>query len=156
MPPRISVVVPIYNVERYLVECLESVAAQTVADLEVVMVDDGSTDGSAAIARSFADRDARFRLVTQPNGGLGNARNTGVAAATGAFLAFLDSDDVLPADAYELLHGALAETGSDFATGNIQRLSRTGTHQSRFAAKAFRRTRLRTHVTRFRPLLADR
>src|SRR5918999_6342899 len=78
--PRISVVVPIYNVEGFLRECLESVAAQTVDDLEVVMVDDGSTDGSAAIAQEFAARDTRFRLLSQANGGLRKAPNTGSAA----------------------------------------------------------------------------
>ena len=73
--PRVSVVVPIYNVERYLLECLESLAHQSLRDLEVVMVDDGSTDSSASIAAAFAASDLRFRLVQQPNGGLGNARN---------------------------------------------------------------------------------
>src|SRR5690242_6114774 len=121
--PRLSVVVPIYNVEGFLDECLGSLAAQTFSDLEVVMVNDGSTDGSAAIAEAFAARDERFRLITQPNGGLSAARNTGIDAATGEFLAFVDSDDVLPPDAYERLVGALDKTGSDFATGNVHRLS---------------------------------
>src|SRR4051794_7673903 len=120
------------------------------------MVDDGSTDGSAAIAREFERRDERFRLLTQPNGGLSKARNTGIRAATGEFLAFADSDDLLPGNAYELLLGALDETGSDFASGNVQRLPRWSTTQSRFVAKVFGQTRLKTHVTKFRPLLADR
>jgi CDP-glycerol glycerophosphotransferase len=152
----ISVVVPIYNVEGFLRECLESVTAQTVDDLEVVMVDDGSTDGSAAIAREFEAADPRFRLLSQPNGGLSKARNTGIEAAGGEYLAFLDSDDVLPPNAYELLLGALEQTGSDFATGNVYRLTRAGTFQSPFLARAFARTRLKTHVSRDRPLLADR
>ena len=152
----ISVVVPIYNVEEYLRDCLRSIAAQSVRELDVVMVDDGSTDGSAAIAREFAEADARFRLISQPNGGLGNARNTGIAAAGGEYLAFVDSDDALPPNAYELLLRALERTASDFATGNILRLTSSGTQQSRFAAEALTTTRLRTHVTRFHPLLADR
>src|SRR5204863_120826 len=119
MPPRISVVVPIYNVEAYLEPCLESLAAQTHTDFEAVLVDDGSTDGSAAIAEAFAQRDPRFRLVRQPNGGLSRARNTGIDHAKGEFLAFLDSDDMLPPNAYELLLGALDSTGSDFASGNV-------------------------------------
>jgi CDP-glycerol glycerophosphotransferase len=154
--PRISVVVPIYDVEMYLPECLRSLAAQTARDLEVVMVDDGSTDGSAAIAERFAARDRRFRLITQANGGLGHARNAGVAAATGELLAFVDSDDVVPGDAYELLAGALDRTGSDFASGNVLRLEDGRTSQAPFLARTFARTRLRTHVTRFEPLLADR
>jgi CDP-glycerol glycerophosphotransferase len=153
---RISVVVPIYDVEEYLGACLRSIAAQTFGDLEVVMVDDGSTDGSPDIAAEFARQDSRFRLVRQPNGGLSSARNTGIREARGELLAFVDSDDVLPADAYERLAGALDETGSDFATGNVHRLEGMETAQAPFLARAFERTRLRTHVTRFRPLLADR
>ncbi|HKH18901.1 MAG TPA: CDP-glycerol glycerophosphotransferase family protein [Solirubrobacteraceae bacterium] len=154
--PRISVVVPIYNVERYLPACLDSVARQTIEDFEVVMVNDGSTDGSADLANEYSRRDSRFRLVHQENAGLSAARNTGIDAATGEFMAFLDSDDVLPPTAYELLLGALDETGSDFATGNVHRLTGWGTLQSPFLAKTFARTQLKTHVTRFRPLIADR
>src|SRR3954469_23354704 len=155
--PRISVVVPIYNVEEFLEPCLESLAAQTVADFEAVLVDDGSTDTSAAIAEAFTRRDGRFRLVSQPNGGLSKARNTGLDHTNGAeFLHFLDSDDLLPPNAYELLLGALEQTGSDFATGNVLRLSSWGTSQTEFLAETFQRTRLATHVTRFAPLLADR
>jgi CDP-glycerol glycerophosphotransferase len=153
---RISVVVPIYNVETYLEPCLRSIAAQTFGDLEVIMVDDGSTDGSGRIAEAFASGDERFRLVRQANGGLSAARNTGIEEAGGEFLAFADSDDVLPADAYERLLGALDDTGSDFATGNVHRLEGAATMQAPFLARTFARTRLRTHVTRFRPLLADR
>ena len=154
--PLISVVIPIHNVEAYLRECLQSVGRQTVGDLEVIMVDDGSTDGSAAIAREFAERDSRFRLIQQPNGGLGQARNHGADQTTGEFLSFVDGDDVLPRNAYELLLEPLRKTGSDFATGNVYRLASVGTSQSRFLAKVFVQTRLKTHVTRFRPLLADR
>jgi CDP-glycerol glycerophosphotransferase len=154
--PRISVIVPIHDVERYLPACLGSLAAQTTGDLEIVMVDDGSTDDSAAIADRFAARDPRFRLIRQANGGLGNARNTGTAAASGELIAFVDSDDVVPHDAYERLAAALDATGSDFATGNVQRLQGAQITQARFLATTFARTRLRTHVTRFRPLLADR
>jgi CDP-glycerol glycerophosphotransferase len=153
---RISVVVPIYDVEEYLDECLRSLARQTVADFEAVLVDDGSTDGSAAIAERYAAADARFRLVRRPNGGLSRARNTGVDAATGEYLAFLDSDDVLPPDAYERLLGTLERTGSDFATGNVHRLTAAGCTQAPFLAAAFRRPRERTHVRRFAPLLEDR
>jgi CDP-glycerol glycerophosphotransferase len=152
----ISVVVPIYNVEAYLRECLESLTAQTVGDFEAVMVDDGSTDGSAAIAEEFAAHDERFRLLRQENGGLSKARNTGIDDARGEFLAFLDSDDLLPPNAYELLLGALDQTGSDFASGNVHRLTSWGESQTRFLTAAFAQTRMKTHVTEFRPLLADR
>ncbi|MEA2436891.1 MAG: CDP-glycerol glycerophosphotransferase [Thermoleophilaceae bacterium] len=154
--PRISVVVPIYNVEPYLEECLESIARQTFSDLEVVMVDDGSKDDSPAIAERFASRDERFRLLTQPNGGLGSARNTGIKEASGELLAFVDSDDYLAPNAYQLLVQALDETGSDFATGNVLRLQSQSARQVHFLRDAFSKTRLKTHVTEYQPLIADR
>src|SRR4051812_28851640 len=154
--PRISVVVPIYNVEPYLEECLESIARQTYRDLEVVMVDDGSKDDSPAIAERFASRDERFRLLTQPNGGLGSARNTGIREAGGELLAFVDSDDYLAPNAYQLLVEALDETGSDFATGNVLRLQSRAVRQVHFLAGAFSKTRLKTHVSEYPPLIADR
>ncbi|HEX5620670.1 MAG TPA: glycosyltransferase [Solirubrobacteraceae bacterium] len=153
---QISVVVPIYDVEDYLEDCLRSLVRQTVGDFEAILVDDGSTDASAAIAERFAATDGRFRLLRQPNGGLSRARNAGIDAASGDYLAFLDSDDVLPPNAYELLLGTLARTGSDFATGNVHRLTAAGCTQAPFVASAFARTRERTHVRRFAPLLDDR
>jgi CDP-glycerol glycerophosphotransferase len=154
--PRLSIVVPVYNVEEFLEPCLDSVLAQTFTDYEVVMVNDGSTDRSAEIAQRYVDRDQRFRLVHQENGGLSKARNTGTDQATGELLVFLDSDDMLPENSYELLVGALDRTGSDFATGNVYRLTRFATVQSPFLRTAFAETRLKTHVTKYRPLLADR
>ncbi|GGV88508.1 hypothetical protein GCM10015535_39890 [Streptomyces gelaticus] len=159
MPPRLSVVVPVHNVELYLTDCLKSLAEQTMADLEVVMVDDGSTDDSAALAAAFAEQDGRFRLVSQENGGLGHARNTGVRNCDpGArHLAFVDSDDVLPPRAYELLVGALDETGSDLASGNVLRLRASGRlQQSPDLRRPMATTRLRTHISRDWDLAADR
>jgi CDP-glycerol glycerophosphotransferase len=154
--PRVSIVVPVHNVEPYLDDCLRSIRAQTVDDFEVVMVDDGSTDGSLAIAERHAERDRRLRIVSQANHGLGHARNTGVAAAEGEFLSFVDSDDRLPPDALELLLCALDRTGSDFATGNIHRFDSRRTWPAAFLKRTFFRRRYRTHVERFRWLLSDR
>jgi CDP-glycerol glycerophosphotransferase len=154
--PRVSVVVPVYNVETYLDDCLRSISAQTVRDLEVVMVDDGSTDRSAEIAERHAERDPRLRLVRQANGGLGHARNSGVQAAKGELLMFVDSDDRLPPDGLELLLRALDHTGSDFATGNIHRFNSRRTWPAAFLKRTFYRRRYNTHVERFRWLLSDR
>ncbi|MER8185265.1 glycosyltransferase [Kitasatospora sp. NPDC094015] len=158
MAPRLSVVVPIYNVERYLPECLDSIAAQAFDDFECVMVDDGSTDGSAAIAEEYAAKDLRFRLVRQANKGLGAARNTGWRHLDpgSEYLAFVDSDDTLPAGAYRLMIDTLDDTGSDFATGNALRLRTTGYSPSHAHRKPFRETRLRTHVTEIPALVTDR
>lgn len=157
MTPRLTVVVPIYNVEDYLDDCLRSLAAQTMADSEIVMVNDGSTDGSARIARRFAAQDERFRLVEQENAGLGAARNTGVTVARGEFLTFVDSDDVVPPDAYERMLAALDASGSDFATGNVLRLGPGGVlTQAPMFRKPMATERSGTRLTRDWVLLGDR
>ncbi|QNS05904.1 CDP-glycerol glycerophosphotransferase family protein [Streptomyces xanthii] len=155
--PRLSVVVPVYNVEDDLADCLASIAAQTVQDLEVVLVDDGSTDGSAALARAFAAKDPRFRYVRQDNAGLSAARNTGVRYSDPhvPYLTFVDSDDVVPHDAYERMIASLERTGSDFATGNVWRLTERGRSQA-WQYKWLTRRRERTHITRDPQLLSDR
>ncbi|MEV4559132.1 glycosyltransferase [Kitasatospora sp. NPDC049285] len=158
MAPRLSVVVPVYNVERYLADCLDSIAAQSFTDFECVLVDDGSTDTSAAIAERYAERDKRFRLVQQENQGLGAARNTGVRhlAEGTEYLAFVDSDDTLPADAYQLMITTLDRTGSDFAAGNALRLRSTGFEPSHVHRRPFAETRLRTHISELPALVTDR
>ncbi|WP_434098970.1 CDP-glycerol glycerophosphotransferase family protein [Streptomyces xantholiticus] len=157
MPLRLSIVVPVYNVEDFLGECLRSIAEQSLRDIEVVMVDDGSTDGSRAITRQFADEDERFRLVTQENAGLGAARNTGIREARGEFLAFVDSDDVVPPDAYEKMLASLDASGSDFVSGNVSRLRASGkVQQSPMFREPMAKSRTATHVTRHWPLLYDR
>ncbi|MEY9842774.1 glycosyltransferase involved in cell wall biosynthesis, partial [Streptacidiphilus sp. EB103A] len=158
MAPRLSVVVPIYNVELYLEECLASLAAQTFDDFEVVMVDDGSTDSSAEIAEAFARRDARFRLVQQENKGLGPARNTGTAAVDpeAEFLTFVDSDDIVPPKAYQLMIETLDQTGSDFVAGNVLRFRAVGTNPSWVHRAPFGSTRLKTHISKHSSLVTDR
>lgn len=151
---QLSVVVPFYNVEDYLQEALESVARQTLRDLEVIMVDDGSTDGSALIAKSFAARDPRFRLLQQDNQGQGPARNLGARQAAGDYLAFFDADDVLPGHAYDLLVGSLEATGSDIAAGGVRRFS-TGWISKTAVHTAYRTTVLRTNVSQHQALLRD-
>ncbi len=119
--PLLSVVVPVYNVREYVGAALDSVLSQSLTDLEVVVVDDGSQDGSMAVVRERAARDPRVHVVTQDNAGLGAARNTGTRHATGEFLAFLDSDDLALPGAYETLVGSLLDSGSDFVTGAFAR-----------------------------------
>lgn len=91
--PVVSVIIPIYRVERYLTQCVESVLAQTFRQIEVILVDDGSPDRSGAIADNFAHRDPRVKVIHQPNQGLSGARNSGLRAAHGTYVVFLDSDD---------------------------------------------------------------
>lgn len=122
VPDLLSIVVPAYNVEDYIDECLSSLRAQSYGRVEIIVVDDGSPDGSARIARAHARRDPRVRVVARPNGGLSAARNTGVEAARGEFLTFVDSDDVVAPDAYRRTIEALHESGSDFAVTHYDRL----------------------------------
>lgn len=119
--PRLSVIVPVYNVEEYLGECLESLLEQTYRDLEVVMVDDGSTDGSRAVADDYVSRFPNVRLVATDNHGLGAARNRGVRHARGEFLTFVDSDDTVPSDAFGAMVAVLEESRSDFVVGALKR-----------------------------------
>ncbi|MFC4067451.1 CDP-glycerol glycerophosphotransferase family protein [Actinoplanes subglobosus] len=155
VPGLVSVIVPIYNVEPFLRDCLDSLRAQTYTDLQVILVDDGSTDGSPAIAEEYVAADPRFQLIRQANAGLSAARNAGVPSATGEFLAFVDSDDLLAAHAYEVLVGAL-EGGADFATGGVVRLTSRGTHRGAPHKTAITKTKLDAHVSVRRALLADR
>ena len=99
--PLISVIIPVYNVAPYLERCLDSVAAQTWENLEVWLVDDGSTDGSLALCEARAEQDSRFRVLRQANAGVSAARNRGMDHAAGQYLQFVDGDDFLPPDATE-------------------------------------------------------
>ncbi|MFD3535907.1 CDP-glycerol glycerophosphotransferase family protein [Streptomyces sp. NPDC058664] len=158
MAPRLSVIVPIYNVAQYLPACLNSLAVQTFQDLEVLMIDDGSTDESNEIAAGFAAKDSRFRLIRKENAGLGAARNTGLdsLAAGSEFLTFVDSDDMIPPDAYRLMIETLDETGSSFATGNVEHINSTKVWQSPMHRFLSRGAVKRTHVSKKRMLLTDR
>ncbi|GAA0959565.1 bifunctional glycosyltransferase/CDP-glycerol:glycerophosphate glycerophosphotransferase [Actinocorallia libanotica] len=154
--PLLSVIVPFHDVAGYLPACLRSLAGQTYPELEVVLVDDGSTDDGAVAAKAMAERDPRFRLLQQENAGPGPARNAGVAHATGRYLAFADGDDVVPPDAYRLLVRSLERTGSDFATGNVQRMSEGRTWQSSLHRDIFTEPRERTRAGEHTLLVRDR
>lgn len=118
--PRLSVVVPVYNVEPYVAECLDSLLAQEFQDFEVIAVDDGSTDGSAAVVERYLRGNPKISLVHTGNHGLGAARNHGVRLARGELLAFVDSDDTLPPYAYALMVSTLDESGSELVVGSVQ------------------------------------
>ncbi|WP_170223492.1 glycosyltransferase family 2 protein [Nonomuraea turkmeniaca] len=156
MIPLLSVVVPFYNVEPYLTECLKSLAVQTLDDIEVILVDDGSCDGSRRIVDDFVASDRRFAVIEQRNQGPGPARNMGIKQARGTYLAFADADDVVPPEAYERLVAKLAETGSDLACGAVGRLVDGVLEESILHEKVFRRPVLCTHITDKQVLVRDR
>lgn len=112
--PEISVIVPVYNVANYVIACLDSIRNQTMTDFEVIVVDDGSTDGSGDLALEYCQSDARFHFVTQPNRGLSGARNTGLDLAQAEVISFVDSDDRLAPEFLAELYDALQETGCDW------------------------------------------
>jgi CDP-glycerol glycerophosphotransferase len=153
--PRISVVVPFYNNGDVLGDCLQSIAAQTFSDLEVIMVDDGSTDNGPEVARKWAASDPRFTLAHSQRGGPGGARNRGIEQARGEFLAFVDADDMLPPHAYEVLLHTLESSGSDFVSGAVNRISTEGVYPSALHTRAIKGRKIRTHVTRSPELLYD-
>lgn len=111
--PKISVIVPVYNAEKYLPECVESVLHQTLSDLELILVDDGSTDGSPALCDAYAGQDRRVRVIHKQNGGVSTARNAGLDVATGSYIAFVDSDDYIAPDMYEKLLAKAVEYTCD-------------------------------------------
>lgn len=112
---RISVIIPIFNVERYLAQCLDSVIHQTYENLEIILVNDGSTDSCPQICEVYAARDERIILIHKENGGLSDARNAGLEIATGDFIAFVDSDDAVSADFLQLLFDTLNKNHVDIA-----------------------------------------
>lgn len=111
--PFLSVIIPVYNVEAYLPQCLDSILAQTFTDFEVLLVDDGSTDGSAALCDSYAGKDARFHCFHKENGGHTSARQVGFRQAKGEYVTFVDSDDWIDPDMYRKMCNTAKDTGAD-------------------------------------------
>lgn len=116
---RVSVIVPVYNVEKYLDRCIDSIISQSYKNLEIILVDDGSTDASGKICDNYVKKDKRIVVIHKRNGGLSDARNTGIKRATGAYLSFIDSDDSFEINSIEYLLDFLKRTNADVAIGKI-------------------------------------
>jgi CDP-glycerol glycerophosphotransferase len=154
--PLLSVIVPAFDIEDYLDDCLASVSNSTFSDCEVIVVDDGSTDATAATAQGWASRDRRFQVIHQENHGLGHARNTGLRASRGRYLAFLDGDDLVPPDAYAAMVGSLGSTGSEIAAGAVLRMRRNGKlRRTSMHRGIYTETRLATNAERHPALMRD-
>ncbi len=152
---KVSVIVPIYNVSAFLPACLDSLVNQTLDGLEVVMVDDGSTDDSGVIADRYARRHEGFTVVHRENGGLGSARNCGVKNAHGKYITFLDSDDIVPQDIYERMYCRAEAEGSDMAICAVERFNSSREWMSGIHDRAFRNIQSPTHITKNPDLLYD-
>ena len=113
--PKVSIIVPVYNVENYIERCLESLVNQTLQDIEIIVVNDGSTDNSEKIINKYIEKyDGKIKLVSKQNGGLSDARNYGMKYATGEYIAFLDSDDYVDITIYEKMYKKAVEDDCDF------------------------------------------
>lgn len=118
--PKVSIIIPVYNVEKYLGQCLDSVVGQTLSDIEVICVNDGSSDNSLDILNEYAARDSRIKVISQDNHGAGIARNAGIHAANGEFVCFIDPDDVYPFnDILENLYNCAKDNGVLIAGGEF-------------------------------------
>ena len=117
----ISIVVPIYNVEKYLRQCLDSILDQTYEHFECLLVNDGSPDNSAEICREYVDKDARFRYFEKENGGVSSARNLGIKCSRGAYITFIDSDDWVNSDYLEVLYTALIDENADISVSTYKK-----------------------------------
>lgn len=120
----VSVIVPVYNVKDYLRACVESVLQSSYHDLEVILIDDGSTDGSGTICDEFASRDERIRVIHKQNGGVSSARNMGLDSATGEYVSFVDGDDVIHPQMIEILVNAIKQGDNDFSMCYVKRVDK--------------------------------
>lgn len=125
----ISIIVPVYNMEQYLERCMNSIEKQTYTNLEIILVDDGSCDKSPQMCDDYARKDPRVKVVHKENGGLSDARNAGLAAATGAYIGFVDSDDWIEKDMYEKMYQACIEHGAQVAACRYAQVYREHTVQ---------------------------
>lgn len=116
--PKISVIVPIYGVEKYLKQCVDSIIAQTYKNLEIILVDDGSPDKCPEICDEYAAQDKRVRVIHKKNGGLGSAYNAGIDAASGKYIGFVESDDYIAPNMYEKLYNHLTQHNADVCFGS--------------------------------------
>lgn len=119
MNAKVSVVIPVYNVEKYLRQCLDSVVNQTLRDIEIICIDDGATDHSGAILDEYAAHDDRIKVVHKENGGYGKGMNIGLGLATGEYIGIVEPDDFIELDTYETLYNKAKETGVDFVKANV-------------------------------------
>ena len=124
----VSVIVPVYNTEKYLDACIASIVGQTHAVLQIILVDDGSCDSSGRICDAWADKDSRIQVIHQENAGVSAARNAGLQAASGELISFVDSDDVLPSDAYTQFLDSWR--GEDLIMGRMELMQEDGTPMS--------------------------
>ncbi len=122
----VSIIVPVYNVEKYLEECVNSLLRQTYENIQIILIDDGSKDSSGRSCDVYAQKDSRVKVIHKENAGLGYARNSGLEAAKGKYVTFIDADDLAEPDLVELLMKGITETGADTCIGGFKRITEDG------------------------------
>lgn len=122
---KVSVIVPVYNVENYLIECLESLVSQTLQDIEIICVNDGSTDKSPLILENYKKNYPQIRVFTKQNGGLSDARNFGLKHATGEYVAFVDSDDYVDSNMFKIMYDTIVNKDADLCISQIKEVYQT-------------------------------
>ena len=127
----ISIIVPVYKVEKYLCECVDSILAQTYENFELILVDDGSPDNSGKICDKYAEKDKRIKVIHKENAGVSSARNTGLDNANGEYITFIDSDDIVDKKYLELMQQKLAETNSDMCFCHFDRFDEMGPKENK-------------------------
>lgn len=110
--PKVSIIIPVYNVEKYLRECLDSVIQQTLQDIEIICVNDGSTDNSLQILKEYAQNDSRIKIIDKPNSGYGQTMNVGMQNATGEYIGIVEPDDYVELDMFETLYNTANSLGT--------------------------------------------
>ena len=120
--PTVSIIIPVYNVEKYLDKCLDSVVNQTYTNLEIILVNDGSTDNSGRICDRYATKDSRIRVIHKENGGVSSARNMGLDTVRGKYVCFADGDDIMPCNSIMTLYTTLRKADAQFCQGTIKNI----------------------------------
>lgn len=122
--PKVSIIVPAYNTEKYISKCLESLVNQTLKEIEIILIDDGSKDNTLNIAKSFMEKDSRIKIISQTNQKQGAARNQGMRVAKGEYIGFVDSDDWVDLDYFEKLYNSAKKYDTDIACAGYKRVKK--------------------------------
>ena len=117
--PKVSVIVPVYNTEKYLKQCIDSISSQTLSQIEIILVDDGSKEECALLCDELAQSDSRIKVIHKTNAGPGLARNTGMEASSGEYIGFVDSDDYVKPEMYEALYTSAVKYNADLVVSGI-------------------------------------
>lgn len=153
MKDLISVIIPVYNAEKYLAKCIESILTQTYEKFELILVDDGAKDNSGKICDEYAAKDERIKVIHKKNGGVSSARNTGIESAKGEFIAFVDSDDWLEENSLEILHREITMENADLAAGAFVRIVRKGRQRHDFKTALYSGDQIAENIVQFIRLL---